>query len=115
MQEHFFWGVSNGVALELGASEGTDSSNSMTFSLEQRAQWRRILIEGDPMVHPQLKAGNPNAFTVGACICRKAAQVSEKSQTTPLHFHTVPSHVVREICVNFCESESTSMDLIVDQ
>lgn len=46
--EHFFWGKKEGVAMELGALDGTPATHSMTYAFEKELQWKRILIEGDP-------------------------------------------------------------------
>jgi hypothetical protein len=45
--EHFFWGKKFGVALELGAVDGTPEKHSVTFFFEE-LNWKRILIEGNP-------------------------------------------------------------------
>ena len=46
--EHFFWGKKGGVALELGALDGSPGTRSMTYDYENSFNWRRILVEGDP-------------------------------------------------------------------
>ena len=46
--EHFFWGKKAGVALELGALDGSPGTRSMTYDYEDSFNWRRILVEGDP-------------------------------------------------------------------
>jgi hypothetical protein len=39
--EHFFWGQTNGIAMEIGALDGSQETRSMTFDLEQSFGWRR--------------------------------------------------------------------------
>jgi hypothetical protein len=46
--EHFFWGQIDGIAMELGALDGTPTTRSMTYTLEAALGWRRVLIEGNP-------------------------------------------------------------------
>lgn len=46
--EHFFWGKTHGIAMELGSLCGSPNSRSMTYEYEKSMGWRRILIEGDP-------------------------------------------------------------------
>jgi hypothetical protein len=46
--EHFFWGQVDGIAMELGALDGTPTTRSMTYTLEAALGWRRVLIEGNP-------------------------------------------------------------------
>ena len=46
--EHFFWGKTHGIAMELGALCGSSNSRSMTYEYEKSMGWRRILVEGDP-------------------------------------------------------------------
>ena len=47
--EHFFWGVRNGIALELGALDGGYKTRSMTFEYEKNIAWKRVLVEADPV------------------------------------------------------------------
>jgi hypothetical protein len=70
--EHFFWGMEGGVAIELGALDGTKSRNSVTYGYEEMFGWRRILIEGNPENYVALQRNSPKAFSVGAAICNGA-------------------------------------------
>lgn len=73
--EHFFWGLTNGIAMELGALDGTHDTMSMTKGLEQVMGWKRILIEGNPAYWPKMKTKSPKAYAVGAAVCETARQV----------------------------------------
>jgi hypothetical protein len=75
--EHFFWGMSGGVALELGAVDGTPNRVSMTFDLERSLGWTRMLIEANPKFRKRLQRFNPEAYTVHAAVCET---------TTVVHF-----------------------------
>ena len=44
--EHYFWGKTQGLAMELGALDGASYSRSMTVEYEKSFGWKRILIEG---------------------------------------------------------------------
>ena len=46
--EHFFWGMKNGLAMEIGALDGSPHTRSMTTEYESQMGWSRILVEGDP-------------------------------------------------------------------
>ena len=39
--EHFFWGMKSGLAMELGALDGTPDTHSMTHEYEKSLGWRR--------------------------------------------------------------------------
>eukprot|EP01038_Epipyxis_sp_PR26KG_P005995 gene5995-8254_t len=73
--EHFFWGQRNGVAMELGALDGSPNTRSMTFDYEKVLGWKRILIEGDPKYRNSMIENSPLAFSVNAAICEQAAKV----------------------------------------
>jgi hypothetical protein len=47
--EHFFWMFTDGIAMEIGALDGSYNTRSMTQELEAKYGWRRILVEGNPM------------------------------------------------------------------
>lgn len=68
--EHFFWGVKGGIALELGALDGTAKTYSQTVDLEEFG-WKRILIDGSPIYKEELKKLSPNAFDVVGAICKE--------------------------------------------
>lgn len=67
--EHFFWGMREGVAIELGALDGSEHSRSCTFEYEKNLGWRRILIEGNPSYKNGLIQNSPLSFSVNAAIC----------------------------------------------
>jgi hypothetical protein len=67
--EHFFWGIQGGIAIELGALDGTRGRNSVTYGYEEKFEWRRILIEGNPEHKHSLKSKSPKAFSVSAAVC----------------------------------------------
>jgi hypothetical protein len=77
--EHFFWGKRNGLAMELGALDGSSDSKSMTVEYERNFGWNRILVEGDPKFRLRLQEKSPLAFSANAAICE---------QTTTVHFST---------------------------
>lgn len=54
--EHFFWGKKYGIAMELGALDGSPQTRSMTFDFEKSFGWRRILVEGNPTYRSCLRA-----------------------------------------------------------
>lgn len=78
--EHFFWGQTKGIILEMGACDGSERTQSMSFGLEKHFQWKRLLIEGNPTFFEQLKNNSQNAFSVGAVICN----------TSTVHFIAPP-------------------------
>ena len=69
--EHFFWGMNSGIAMEIGARDGTTKQESMTRGLEDLFGWKRILVEGDPILRDDLRRLSPHAFTVSASICQQ--------------------------------------------
>lgn len=71
--EHFFWGMRGGLALELGAEDGSIYTHSMTSMLEEYLGWRRILIEGNPKFRAALKERSPNAVTISAAVSDSVA------------------------------------------
>ena len=73
--EHYFWGQLNGLAMELGALDGSHNTRSMTFDYEQSFGWKRILVEGDPSYKQNLISNSPLAFSVNAAICEREAKV----------------------------------------
>lgn len=73
--EHFFWGMSNGIAMELGSSEGSPKTMSMTYGLEKYLNWRRILIEGNPSYKEELQINAPTAFSAITAICKRHTKV----------------------------------------
>ena len=73
--EHFFWGQAGGVAMELGAVDGTPGRSSMTYDLEHSLNWTRILVEANPKFRNALQVLNPSAFAVHAAICAEESTV----------------------------------------
>ncbi len=73
--EHFFWGKRNGLAMELGALEGSVNTRSMTTEYEKQMGWKRILVEGDPSYRDRLIKNSPQAFSANAAICEHHTQV----------------------------------------
>lgn len=67
--EHFFWGKMGGIAMELGALDGSTKTRSMTVEFENSLKWQRILVEGDPKYRSDLAQLSPNAFSANAAIC----------------------------------------------
>lgn len=67
--EHFFWGQENGLAIELGALDGSVNTKSQTFEYEKTLKWRRILVEGDPTYKANLLKESSQAFIANAAIC----------------------------------------------
>lgn len=74
--EHFFWGQTDGVAVELGALDGSLETHSMTFDLESSCGWKRILVDGNPQYRAGMKQKSPHSFSVNAAICEKQGQVT---------------------------------------
>lgn len=79
--EHFFWGQRNGLAIELGALDGTANTKSQTVEYEKTLGWKRILIEGDPTYRENLLKHSHEAFIVSAAICAHQAKVHFSDQT----------------------------------
>ncbi len=77
--EHFFWGMSNGLAIELGALDGSPNTRSMTYEYEKTLEWKRILVEGNPTYRENLKARSPLAFSAIAAICETSSVVHFKN------------------------------------
>lgn len=62
LHEHYFHGVCNGTYLEMGANDGVTMSN--TYLLNDKFQWRGILIEGSPSNYKALVQSRPNELAV---------------------------------------------------
>jgi hypothetical protein len=73
--EHFFWGMREGVAIELGALDGSPATRSMTCEYEKILGWRRILVEGNPAYRDALIKNSPLAFSVNAAICSNPSTI----------------------------------------
>jgi hypothetical protein len=68
--EHFFWGMKNGIVLELGAYDGRMHSQSLFY--EEVLGWQRILVEGNPQLGHKLHLLNPRAVSFNMAICNEA-------------------------------------------
>ena len=82
--EHFFWGQKHGLAIELGALDGSLDTKSQTVEYEKSLSWRRILVEGDPTYKYKLLEKSPMAFIANAAICSdhsKVVHFSDQSYT----------------------------------
>lgn len=73
--EHYFWGQRQGLAIELGAMDGSAGTKSQTVDMEKLFGWRRILIEGNPAFSKDVVKSFPNAFSINAVICAHHASV----------------------------------------
>jgi hypothetical protein len=73
--EHFFWGMKYGLAIELGALDGSPGTRSQTYEYEKTLGWKRILIEGNPKYRTTLIKNSPLALSINAAICEKAGYV----------------------------------------
>jgi len=62
--EHFFWGRTNGLVMELGAGDGLPSTASVSSPLEKHLGWKRILVEGNPAMMETLRINSFDALTV---------------------------------------------------
>ena len=73
--EHYFWGMRDGLAMELGALDGSRDTRSMTSEYEKSLNWRRILIEGNPSYKDALIKKSPLALSANAAICSTPSTV----------------------------------------
>lgn len=69
--EHFFWGMENGIAIELGALDGSPKTHSQTYHMETILGWNRILIEANPEYRSSMKTQSSGALGVISAICDK--------------------------------------------
>jgi len=67
--EHFFWGMENGLAIELGALDGSPATHSQTYEHESILGWSRILIEANPEHRNNMKNRSPGAIGLISAIC----------------------------------------------
>jgi hypothetical protein len=79
--EQYFWGMTGGVSLELGALDGSLQSQSMTALLAAYLGWTRLLIEGNPSYRQGLRDLSPDAFSASAVICSQPSQVHYINQS----------------------------------
>ena len=66
--EHFFWGKSGGIAIELGALDGTWRTYSQTEDMEEFG-WKRLLIDGNPKYRNSMPRLSSSAYCVLGAIC----------------------------------------------
>mmetsp|Transcript_18261 Transcript_18261/g.30452 ORF Transcript_18261/g.30452 Transcript_18261/m.30452 type:complete len:331 (-) Transcript_18261:103-1095(-) len=62
---HFFWNKTDGIAMELGAVDGIQLSETRPFV---DFGWNRILVEANPRYIPRLRM-NRNAAIINAAVC----------------------------------------------
>eukprot|EP01031_Cornospumella_fuschlensis_P033845 gene33845-40948_t len=67
--EHFFWGQTLGLALELGGADGSMVKRSVTSYLEKNFDWRRVIVEGNPVYLDDMKLNSHQATSVSAVVC----------------------------------------------
>ena len=63
--EHYFWGMENGLAIELGALDGSPETHSQTYEHESILGWSRILIEANPEHRNNMKKPWSDWFDIG--------------------------------------------------
>eukprot|EP01065_Artemidia_motanka_P005193 TRINITY_DN12499_c0_g1_i1.p1 TRINITY_DN12499_c0_g1~~TRINITY_DN12499_c0_g1_i1.p1 ORF type:complete len:650 (+),score=104.01 TRINITY_DN12499_c0_g1_i1:68-2017(+) len=63
-----FWGMTDGVILELGGLDGV-AGPSQSLPLLQMSGWKRVLVEGDLMYVNNRKKVSPDAVGVAAVVC----------------------------------------------
>jgi hypothetical protein len=73
--EHFFWGQTSGLSIELGALDGSAETKSQTVAYMKDLHWRRILIEGNPSYRAKLLSESSDAFVALAAICSHQSKV----------------------------------------
>ena len=71
--EKYFWGMREGICIELGALDGDFLSQSKPLSDD--LGWNRIIIEGSPKYKSQMALKSPDAFAVSSAICADAMEV----------------------------------------
>ena len=70
--ERYFYGMTGGVSLEMGAINGNWSSES--YELQMMMGWKRVLIEGSPAWRKQLKRWT-SAYVYNCAVCEKEQKV----------------------------------------
>eukprot|EP01036_Dinobryon_divergens_P026735 gene26735-35415_t len=73
--EKYFWGMRNGLAMEIGALDGSPNTRSMTYEYEVSLGWKRILVDADPVYREQLPKKAPTAFSANAALCEHQSTV----------------------------------------
>ena len=66
--ENYFWGMTDGLSLELGALDGTSwnyEAPSMTAAFLEFG-WNRILIEANPTYRIPMAKYSPESFSINA-------------------------------------------------
>lgn len=69
----FFWGMTGGTVIELGALDGDIASESRP--LHNLFGWNRILVEANPFWSDQLAKMSPDAYSIGAGICASDSKI----------------------------------------
>jgi hypothetical protein len=72
--EHYFWGQFDGVAVELGALDGSSASRSMTVDYELFG-WKRVIIDGNPGYRKGMRQKSAAALGIIAAICQEEGVV----------------------------------------
>ena len=70
----FFWGLTRGTFLELGALDGELFSNTLGV-FERFLAWKGVLIEASAKSYRMLPLKRPNQIAVRAAICGEAQDV----------------------------------------
>lgn len=71
--EKYFWGLREGICIELGALDGEFLSQSRPLSTD--LSWHRIIIEGAPKYRNDMASKSPDAFAVSSAICAEAQTI----------------------------------------
>ena len=71
--QRYFWGVTGGTFLEMGALDGMQLSVSAL--LERGAGWRSILLEASPTNFAQIRGNRPNALSLNIAVCNQRRTV----------------------------------------
>lgn len=73
LYEHWFYGIKDGIALESGAYQGLQMSN--TYMFQNYAGWKSIHVEGDPFNYEQLVKNRPESLNIHAALCNESRQL----------------------------------------
>ena len=78
--EHFFWGMANGLTLELGALDGSSGNSEAPSQTGDFVDfgWSRIIIDANPAYRGRMKKHSADAFSVNAAICSLHHQQERK-------------------------------------
>eukprot|EP00607_Mallomonas_marina_P003826 CAMPEP_0182431032 /NCGR_PEP_ID=MMETSP1167-20130531/45819_1 /TAXON_ID=2988 /ORGANISM="Mallomonas Sp, Strain CCMP3275" /LENGTH=234 /DNA_ID=CAMNT_0024616879 /DNA_START=128 /DNA_END=829 /DNA_ORIENTATION=- len=75
--DRYFWGMRNGIVLELGALNGRKYSESLGMV---GAGWHRILIEASPYFSSHFEKFSPDSYSFGTAICEEDTKLHFKDQ-----------------------------------